>query len=46
MYKFAKFNAQERTENKITAQKIALMADWKNFIENYIKAHNIAVKNI
>ncbi len=46
MYKFAKFNAQERTENKITAQKIALMADWKNFIENYIKAHNLAVSRI
>jgi hypothetical protein len=26
------------------ARKIASMADWKNFIKNYIEAHNLAVE--
>jgi len=46
MYKFAHFNAKERTENKIMAQKLATTAEWKLFIENYIKAHNQAVEQL
>lgn len=50
LYKF--FNeyslasVQERVENKITAKKIAEQADWKMFIEFYLKAHNLAVERV
>jgi len=46
LYYFAQLSAQERTENKITAQKVASTADWKFFIENYIEAHNLAVDKV
>ena len=44
LYKFSQFSEKERIENKIQARKIANHADWKFFIENYIKAHNMALK--
>jgi glycogen(starch) synthase len=40
MHKFSSFNRQGRVDNKIEARKIASKADWKDFVENYIKAHN------
>jgi len=43
MSSFVHFNAKERTENKIMAQKIAATADWKVFIANYVEAHNRAI---
>ncbi|MDP7181844.1 MAG: glycogen/starch synthase [Candidatus Woesearchaeota archaeon] len=44
MYRFRKFPKHERVENKQTAKRIAATADWKVFIENYVKAHNLALQ--
>jgi glycogen(starch) synthase len=44
LYKFAKFNAKERVQQKILAKELATMADWKVLIENYFKAHDHAIK--
>ncbi len=41
---FSRLTRQERAENKIQAKKIAAKFDWKILIDNYIKAHNIAVE--
>jgi glycogen(starch) synthase len=46
MYKFQALSAHDRIENKISARSIAEMADWKTFAENYITAHNLALKNL
>lgn len=46
MSKFAHFNKQERTENKIVAQQVAATADWKSFITRYIDAHNLAIDRV
>ena len=40
MHNFSKFNRKGRVDNKIEARKIASKADWSDFVENYIKAHN------
>lgn len=40
MYKFSKFDRKGRVDNKIEARKVASKADWEDFVENYIKAHN------
>lgn len=44
MFDYTKFTRQERIENKIQAMKLAALADWKILIENYIRAHNLAVE--
>lgn len=44
MYKFAKFTRHERVKNKIEARKKAEMADWAHLADNYIEAHNKAIK--
>ncbi|MCL5010852.1 MAG: glycosyltransferase [Patescibacteria group bacterium] len=44
LFNFAKLKKVQRVENKIEARKIALGADWKNLMENYIKAQNQAVE--
>lgn len=46
LHVYAKMTPQERTENKIMAQKVASTADWKFFIENYIEAHNLAIDKV
>jgi len=46
LYRFSQFSRKQRIENKIQARKIAAQADWKNFIKNYIQAHNQAVRNV
>ncbi len=46
MYNFQSLSAHDRIENKISARNIAEMADWKTFAENYITAHNMALKNL
>jgi hypothetical protein len=45
LHNFSSLSRQERAENKIQAKKIANLFDWKILIENYIKAHNLAVGN-
>lgn len=44
MHTFANLTTEERVKNKIAAKKIATTADWKNFAERYIEAHNMAVR--
>ena len=44
LYRFSAFSEREKIENKIQARKIAEYADWKCFVENYITAHNQAIK--
>lgn len=44
MYSYLMLPSQQRIANKIAARKIANTADWKFFIENYIKAHNTALE--
>ncbi len=44
LYKFSKFSEEERIANKTEAHNIAHYADWKFFVENYIKAHNMSIK--
>lgn len=46
LYKYTQFRKKERIENKIQAREVAFMADWKNFVEYYIKAHNLAVEKL
>jgi glycogen synthase len=43
MVKFAEFSKEDRIKNKIEAKRLSSTADWKNFVENYIKAYNMAV---
>ena len=40
MHSFSKFDRKGRVDNKIEARKIAAKADWKDFVEKYIEAHN------
>jgi glycogen(starch) synthase len=44
MLRFLHFSKDERIKNKIEAKRLASKADWKLFVENYITAHNLAVK--
>lgn len=46
MHKFASFSKEERVANKVQARKTASIADWKNFINNYIEAHNLAISKV
>ena len=41
---FSSLARQERAENKIQAKKLANLFDWKLLIENYVRAHNLAVE--
>jgi glycogen(starch) synthase len=42
LYRFAKFNAKERVQQKILAKELANLADWKDLIKNYFDAHDLA----
>ncbi|MBW2996766.1 glycogen synthase, partial [Candidatus Woesearchaeota archaeon] len=44
LYKFSKFNAKERVQQKILAKDLANLADWKTLINNYFDAHDLAIK--
>ncbi len=44
MFIFANLPKEDRIANKLQARKIASMADWKIFVNNYIEAHNLAVE--
>ena len=46
MFKFANLSKEERIANKLQARKIASMADWKIFVNNYINAHNLAIDRV
>lgn len=40
---FLKLNQSERVEAKMNAKELTKNCDWKDFIKNYIDAHNIAL---
>ncbi|MCF7872378.1 glycogen/starch synthase [Candidatus Woesearchaeota archaeon] len=42
---YALLEHEDRVENKIRAKQLANLADWDLLIENYIKAHNLALQN-
>ncbi|MBI3027881.1 hypothetical protein HYY70_07265 [Candidatus Woesearchaeota archaeon] len=46
MLKFANLSKEERVANKMQARRIASMADWKIFINNYIQAHEMALGKV
>ena len=44
-YNFCHLSHEDRVKNKMVAKLLANKADWKNFIVNYIQAHNLALQN-
>ncbi len=46
MYYLSNASKQDRIKNKMEAQRLASLADWKFFVKNYIRAHNFAIENI
>ena len=46
LYKFIMRDKHSRAANKLNAKELSGLADWKLLIENYIKAHNLAVRKI
>lgn len=46
LYEFCKRDKYARIENKLHAKELSSLADWKLFIENYIKAHNLALERM
>jgi len=42
LHNYALRKRSDRVINKINAKKLAAVTDWKDFIDNYIKAHNLA----
>ncbi len=44
LYKYTFFDKKERIDDKIQAREVAFMADWENFVNNYIQAHNLAIE--
>jgi len=46
MYKFTKFNQQQRIECKLNAKNFSGLADWKLFVEYYVNAHNMALQKV
>jgi glycogen synthase len=46
MYEFCKRDKHKRGENKIHAKELSELADWKQLIKNYMKAHDLAIERI
>ena len=46
LYKFSARDKRERTANKLDVKNLSGLADWKILIENYIKAHNMALEKL
>ena len=44
MLRYYKLNQKGRVEQKIEAKELSALADWNKFIENYVEAHNLALK--
>lgn len=44
LIRYVNYDRKDRIENKIQARKIAAMADWKNFSQYYIDAHNLSIE--
>ncbi len=46
LYNYSKLSHAERVQNKTTAKTLSAMANWDILINNYIEAHNIAIKKV
>ncbi|OYT27784.1 MAG: hypothetical protein B6U97_00535 [Candidatus Altiarchaeales archaeon ex4484_96] len=46
LYDFSKLSVNQRVKNKVEAYNIALMVDWAVLINNYVMAHNSAIKKV
>lgn len=46
LYNFTQLDLKERVDQKLYAKQTSNLADWKVFIDNYIKAHNLAIKKV
>lgn len=44
MYTFTNYHQKDRVSQKLFAKQLSELADWKELIENYIKAHNLALE--
>lgn len=44
LYRYATMSRHQRVENKINARKLVNNFDWANLAENYVAAHNLAIK--
>jgi len=43
LYNYSKLEHAERVENKINAKNFSHLADWKNFVKNYLQAYDLAL---
>ena len=46
LYNYCKLTAKGRVRQKIIAKELANLADWKELINNYFEAHNLALQKI
>ncbi|MEK6960503.1 MAG: glycosyltransferase [Nanoarchaeota archaeon] len=46
MYDYAMMPTHDRVQTKINARHIAEQCDWKNFIQHYVEAHNLACEKV
>ncbi len=46
LYHYASLSKEKRVENKIEARRLASLADWKNLIGSYFKAHDMAAEKV
>ncbi|MCK4891855.1 MAG: glycogen/starch synthase, partial [Candidatus Pacebacteria bacterium] len=44
LYRYTQFTKKKRIDNKIQARKVAFEADWENFVNYYVEAHNLAME--
>ncbi|RMF55436.1 hypothetical protein D6745_02180 [Candidatus Woesearchaeota archaeon] len=44
LYQYMQLNRNQRVQQKIAAKQLSTLADWNNFIDYYIEAHNMALK--
>jgi len=44
LLEYQALSKQDRTQNKLQARRIAQTCDWRSFIDNYVQAHNLAIK--
>jgi len=43
MYEYSQHNQEERVKDKMAAKRVAGLADWNHLIDNYTKAHDLAI---
>ncbi|MBW2999774.1 glycosyltransferase [Candidatus Woesearchaeota archaeon] len=44
MYKFTKLDEKRRVKEKMKAKELSNLADWKELVNNYYEAHNLAIE--